>query len=174
MPHAILRHSASGTISATTRSDRPRQLIPGIEPGGSRVGQPTKPALLIMEAWIEVFDAALAQAVNDYHGMTGYLILSQEQSLNPGFLIPVAQIGGFFWEQTAVGRGFQELAPKRLFREQGTVWAPKFVGTYWREAGVASIEAVIHLEYEVVRIPWVEWFVKWDFLDHIGDLRGEH
>ena len=85
MPHAVF---SLGETTGTTR-DMPRSLIPGVEPGGSRVGQPMKPALLIINAWAEPIsvDVRGAEGINE---ATYGLILSQENNLNPGFTLPIS------------------------------------------------------------------------------------
>lgn len=134
-----------------------------------------KPALLILDAWIEMIDLSLGGSI-DFNQFTGYLKLSQEQSLNPGFLIGVAQVAADRAEQTSVGEHIYPLDASihNIFHEHGSIWAPKYVGAAWFEQGVVTIRATMHLKYEMVEIPWVEWFVKWDFLDGITDNAEEH
>ncbi len=172
MPHAIF--STVGEISSSQRIEA-RQLIPGVEPGGSRVGQPMKPALLIEDAWIEVVSFDFTGAT-DYNGYTAFLVLSQEPNLTPGFLMAVAEIGGDISVASSVGREVWAVdsVVHSLFHEHGSIWAPKYVGMLWSERGTAILDARVHLKYDVVMIPWVEWFVKWDFLDHVVDGEGQH
>lgn len=168
MPHATFEMATAVTADALRGV---RQIVPGVEPGGSRVGQPVKPALLIRDAWIELIDL-VGQSVNDFNQMTGYLKLSQEQGLNPGFLIGVAQVGSD--TQTGAGGIGLHSAVRSIFHEHGTVWAPKYIGAAWFEQGTMTLRATMHLEYEIVQIPWIEWFVKWEFLDSITDNAEEH
>ena len=168
MPHAIFS-TGTQTTTLDVRSTS-RQIIPGVEPGGSKVGQPLKPALLITDCWVEAVGFEPDFSVSGRVGFDVFLKLSQEESLNPGFMIPVAMVG-LGWVQTAAG--FSDTIVHDLFRQHGTVWAPKYVGVHLFEIGVSVVDLHVHLNYEVIEIPWIEWFVKWDFLDHIPDLSGE-
>ncbi|MEE9198070.1 MAG: hypothetical protein V3U45_07980 [bacterium] len=173
MPHATFEMAAA--VAADTADIDTRQIVPGVEPGGSRAGQPTKPALLILDAWVEVIDYAM-QANTDFNIFTAYLKLSQEQNMDPGFLIPVAQIGQetIIHDATgAVGVGIGA-GVRDIFHEHGSIWAPAYVSFALFEQGVANIRATLHLEYEVIEIPWVEWFIKWEFLDNITNNAEAH
>ena len=171
MPHALF--PMSGVIGGTTTA-AVRQLIPGIEPGGALAGRDMKQALLIRDAWIEVIDLDLTPG--DYNQFTGYLKLSQEESLNPGFLIGVAQVGARVLQIDATGHIVHGLDSSiyKIFHEQGSIWVPQFVGTYWAEQGDAAIRATMHLQYEVILIPWMEFMIRWDWLDNITDNDEQH
>lgn len=174
MPLAVFTHLADGSeVSATTVSPR-RALIPGVEPGGSKVGQPLKPALLIVNAWVQVIDINLL-SVNALNMATMDIVLSQEVSMDPQFVIPVAQIGMQRTEETTVGFTATSLVINNLFHEHGSIWAPRFVASRIVEEGTITEARIdLFLEYEMVEIPWVEWFIKWDFLDGIPHLSREH
>lgn len=172
MPHAIFTMPASITGTTTARA---RQIIPGIEPGGALAGREMKKVLLIQDAWIEVIDMDINSAV-DFNQFTGYLKLSQEEDLTPGFLIGVAQVGARVREADATGRHSVGLGASihNIFHEAGSIWAPQFVGTYWAEQGTASIRATMHLKYDVILVPWMDWFIMWDWLDNITDNDEQH
>ncbi len=174
MPHTTFEMAA--IIAADTPDIDTKQLVPGIEPGGSRVGMPTKPALLIMDAWIELIDVIHGAGGDDFNQFTGYIKMSQDQDMDPGIILPVAQVGGQRQVVTAVGENIfgNNSVIYKLFHEQGSIWAPKYVSAAWFEQGGMSIFATLHLVYEVIEIPWIEWFVKWDFLDNITNNAEAH
>lgn len=172
MPHALFdTENLTGASSGGAR-----HMIPGIEPGGSRVGQPTKPALRITNLFGELrrFDPADSALV--MQRSTIFLKLSQETDLTPGLILPVAQafgasrtVGG---DSDATSMTVQQLGGEFA----GTIWAPRVVG--WRndESGVGPPTTVrwrIHLEYEMVDVEWMRWFLMWDFLDNITDNEEE-
>ena len=173
MPHAVFNlgtQTASADLAA-------RPLIPGVEPGGSRVGQATKPALLIRDAWIEIIDWARSSNA-DYHQATFYLKLSQELDLTPGLLLPVATVHSNMIN-ASVGNTDQPLTGTpvmihSLFHAQGTVWAPRVVGVRMVEVGTVDIDADLHLDYESVDVPWMDWFIMWEFLDGIADNERQY
>ncbi len=167
MPHAVFSH---GETTATTEAIA-RPLIPGVEPGGSRVGQATKPALLIRDCWVEPIDVNVTGGVGG-NFMSYYLKLSQESDMTPGLLLPIAVFGAEVDSEVAA-TGIKEVV-KDLFRAQGTVWAPRFVGVRVVEVGAAIVNADVHLDYERVDVPWMDWFIMWDFLDGIADNEKEY
>lgn len=170
MPHAVYNigvQSAGGNFQA-------RQLIPGIEPGGSRVGK-SKPTLLILDVWIEPKDYS-ALTTSDFNAMTYYLKLSQEPDLTPGLILPVGIMGSQVLEADATGRptiGINSVT-KDLFHAQGTRWAPAYVGAFLLENGSLSTDADLHLDYEQVEAEWMDWFILWDFLDNIIDNETQY
>ena len=172
MPHAVFNlgsQTATGDLAA-------RNLIPGIEPGGSRAGRDTKPALLIRDAWIEVNDVTIVGAANDFNGFQIYLKLSQELDLTPGLILPIAAVGMERAESTAVGFasvGIDSMV-REMFRAQGTVWVPRVVGIRLLESGTATLDADVHLDYERIELPWMEWFLEWEFLDGVIDNEREY
>ena len=166
MPHVEI---GVGTQTATTTDfQTARSLIPGIEPGGSRVGQPTKPALLIRDCWVEPAGVGLGSATSINQALW-FLKLSQELTMDPGLILPIAAYGAEQRVSTSVGIHVYPLGGmfQDLFRTKGTIWAAKYVAVGVTEIGGISVAVNVHLEYDVVEIPWMEWFVKWDFLDHI-------
>ncbi len=170
MPHAVFNlgnRDATADLAA-------RPLIPGIEPGGSRLGQATKPALLIRDAWIEVIDSPTTFGATDFNMMTWYLKLSQETDLTPGLLLPIAQTGFALQEVSAVGQRVYFLNIVKLFHAQGTVWAPRVVGVRVVEVGSVGWDVDVHLDYDVVEVPWMDWFIMWEFLDGIVDNEREY
>lgn len=169
MPHAVFD---LGSQNATADL-LPRHMIPGIEPGGSRVGQPMKPALRILDVFVEPI-AVTFSATPSAQQATVYLKLSQELDLTPGLLLPVAYIGANVIEATAVGRFGTAVVVENLFKAQGSVWAPRVVGVRLLFSALSSIDLRIHVDYEMVEVPWMNWFLMWDFLDNITDNELEH
>ncbi len=161
MPHAVfpVTATATGDITASARA-----LIPGVEPGGSRAGKATKPALLIRDCFINVID--VDGGADDVSRMGWYLKLSQERDLSPGLHLPIgyAVLGinatptkAFYFE-------------KDVFHAQGTIWAPAWIGIHTVEQGtIGASSAEIHLDYERIDVPWMDWFIMWEFLDNITD-----
>ena len=124
-------HFNLGNIVATgDHGSRP--LIPGIDPGGSRLGQPLKPALLIQDCWIEVQDLGIFGTTDTQ--VIGYnLKLSQEQSLSPGLLLPIAKIIGTQQDGTGMGAPIID----KIFSPHKRVWVAKYVGVRVAESGGA-------------------------------------
>lgn len=168
----MVNHTALPFDDATSTGDvaeSVRSLIPGIEPGGSRVGQPLKPALLIHNARILVTNWDPTNA-RDYHGITVTLKLSQNQSLNPGLHLLVAVMGENVEEADTTGRFSSPLVINDLFDGRGSVWAPAFVGARVDVSGAFdAFSGSIRLTWEQIDIPYIDWFVGWDYLDHITD-----
>ncbi len=160
MPHAVL---ALGNQVGTAEGAA-REFIPGIAPGGSRLGHPTKPALQINDAWSEVLD--VDTATNDSNGFEVFLKLSQELGLDPGLLLPVTEF-------TILGAGVtnQErmaYVHHEQFGAKGSIWAPRVVGLRIVERGaIASFNVRVHIDYEMVDVDWMSWFIMWDWLDNI-------
>lgn len=172
MPHVVF--DAMGLLSATARGD-PRQLIPGIDPGGSRAGHATKPALLIKNAWLEPIDVNVAIALGTNQATYG-LILSQDQDLTPGLFLPIGAWGEEYSEQSGVGREVHHLGSSfmNLWHASGTVWVPRFVGIFMNEVGSVNTDVDVHLDYERIDIPWMNWFIKWDWLDNVVDGQRDY
>jgi len=161
-------HIEIGTGSQSATFDGfERQLIPGIEPGGSSAGEPMKPALLIVDAWIEIVDVVALHGVDEFNQALYALKLSQEQSLDPGLLLPLAQVGSQVTEITAVGEIATPLSITNLFKAQNTLWAPKWVGLRMFERGAIDIDISVHIDYEKVMVPFWDWFMLWEFLDNV-------
>lgn len=171
MPHAVLNlgfQSATVDIAASVRP-----LIPGIEPGGSRVGHPMKPALLIRDVWLQPIDVNVSAATGG-NTMGYFLKLSQEESLNPGLLLPIGVFGNEHTQVSAVGAVNQPLEPQGMFKAQGSIWAPAFIGVRVEEVGNANVDCDVHIDYERVDVPWMDWFLMWDFLDNIVDNERQY
>ncbi len=113
---------------------------------------------------------------SDYNAMSYYLKLSQESDLTPGLILPVGVIGGQMLEADATGRPAMGIgaATKDLFKAQGTVWAPAYVGCFLLENGSLSCDVDLHLDYDMIAIPWMDWFIRWDFLDNIVDNETQY
>lgn len=161
MPHVVFETAnivASGDILS-------RPLIPGIEPGGSRLGHPTKPALLIQDAYMVVNDATITANDQFWAGHID-LKLSQENGLNPGLLLDVGSLmGGIAATDEAAGSMLQ----KDEFKARGTVWAAAFMGIRVSLNNLAALNVNVHVDYEAVDIDWMSWFIRWDHLDNITD-----
>lgn len=148
----------------------PRNLIPGISPGGSRVGGPTKPALLILDAWFQVQN--WTTAANDFEEVNVWLKLSQEADLTPGQLLPVGAAASFSGATGGTGNAFA--VDQRGDKIAGTIWAPKFVGVRLDGGNFpANVTIDVWLSYEVVDVEWMDWFFYWDYLDNIVDNAKE-
>ncbi len=148
----------------------PRSIIPGIEPGGSRVGHPTKPALLIKDAWFQV--QQLTPGSNDYEEVNVWLKLSQEHDLSPGLLLPVGALMSY--SEAVSGSGVALQVDQRGDKIAGTIWAPRVVGMRLDGGAFPSNVTIdVWLSYEQVNILWEDWFFRWDFLDNVVDNRSE-
>ena len=148
-----------------------RSLIPGIDPGGTRVGQPFKAALLIKKVslTIQVFDVA----TEDFHALEVFLRLSQEEGGDPGLLLPVSE-----FMISSDGTTNPDASPQISDYSDiiaGTVWAPLYVGLEVVERGaVVSYALKVHLDYEEISVPWLDWFLMWDFLDNVPNNSEEY
>ncbi len=151
----------------------PRTFVPGIEPGGSRVGHPTKPALMIKNAWAELIDIIDAGTSPGYQEAQVRLKLSQETDLSPGLLLPVAEVHA---SKTGVAQEFNQVEVRQVFKGQGTIWAPRVVGlgVGGLVGGVDSLRWRVYIDYETVDIPWEDWFFLWDFLDNVTNDSFEY
>ncbi len=167
MPTLVFRNLTPNSTGDVDRSAR--QVIPGVEPGGSRVGAPLKPALLIKDIKMTVLD--LDAAAEDFNRITLYLKLSQSHNLNPGLHLPIGM--AIMGEDATPAR--QTYLERELFEAQGTVWAPRVVGIHAVEQGTIGASAFeVRMSYERVDIPWMEWFIRWDFLDNVVDGEQEY
>lgn len=130
-----------------------------------------KPALLIRDVWFSELTISPDFTAAGHEGMQVFLKLSQERDLDPGLLLPVH---GYEFD-TRDSTGVTAFVPKDLFHAHGTVWAPKYVGLRVSFVGTwAGTDGDVHVDYDVVDIPWIEWFVKWDFLDHVPNNTVEY
>ena len=150
-----------------------RQLIPGIEPGGALAGRTMKPALIFTGASWKVENVTDADAAGDFQHLEIYVKLSQEEDLTPGFLLHVADL---HLQKTGTANIWNNVVIKDHFqRHVGSIWVPKFVGVRLENvSGVDAIESQLYLEYEPVLIPWMEYMIRWDFLDNIPDNSVEY
>ena len=160
-------------IQSTSTEVGARHLIPGIEPGGSRAGQPFKPALLIKDVVVEFANAA-RDSTADLDILVVLLKLSQESDLTPGLILPLAQMisgGPASAEHSAL---VLNTDPGRLLR--GSVWAPMYVGLRVEETTgqFNAFQWLVTLSYETILVPWEEWFIMWDFLDNVVDNTREY
>lgn len=170
MPHAVFNLGPQGTDADLLA----RTLIPGVAPGmGIRnifARDRTKQALLIQDAWIAMNTRADISVGADASGRWS-LKLSQEASLNPGLLLPVGFYG--FNISTAVGQ--ERWFAEQEFKAQGSVWAPRFVGVrYENVVGTITLDADLHIDYQVIEVPWWDWLIMWDFLDGVTDNSEEY
>ncbi len=161
--------SSSQHSTGTTELATP--LIPGVEPGGSRAGQPFKPALLIRDIqvqWQEFVPGLDSDLVN------AILVLSQEQDLTPGMHLDVSSAMAGATDTTLAASA--AVVQKLERSHSGTVWAPAWVGIRGeRSTGTMSTWRFrLLLDYEVIMIPWVEWFLRWEYLDNIVDAEREY
>lgn len=167
MPHALFN---PGALAATIEvQDRP--LIPGVSPGGSRLGHPMKPALLITGCSMKVnrFDPAGGDAM----WVVCYLKLSQEMDMTPGQLLRIGSVGGATLAATPeiTGTVIQDDGHQLV----GQVWVPRRVGLRFVLAnGSGAWDIDVHLDYERIMIPFMDWFIGWDYLDNVVDNDEEY
>ena len=95
--------------------------------------------------------------------LTLFLKLSQEISMDPGLLLPIAEIGMVQNDAT----GGQALILNDLWMAEGRIFAPTYVGVRQQEVGTLVWNVDVHLEYERVFLPWRDWFVHWELLDGV-------
>ncbi len=140
-----------------------RSLIPGVEPGGSKVGQPLKPALLIKDC---DFILRTIDPDADQNDVLVTLELSKEQDMDPAQRLYVGSVHASSLDTT---QEMNSLVVSQNFKDQGTIWAPAYVsGRIFATAGFpTSVRVQVRLRYELVMIPWVDWFVAWEWLDNI-------
>ncbi len=172
MPHAIFN---LGSLSASQEAS-PRTLVPGVEPGGQKAGRDFKPALLIQDCWVEPVSLAQGATIT-WESMTYSLKLSQEFDMTPGLELPIAVIGSERAQADATGTitAGAEALIKEMFHAQGTVWAPRFVGVRVVESGsITGYDVDVHLDYERIEVPWMDWFLMWDFLDNVVDNQRDY
>lgn len=167
MPHAVFEMEPSGATVILG----PRELIPGVTPGGQFAGK-AKPALLINDAYVQLHDMESAAAA-DVGSWVVELLLSQELDMTPGLLLPVADIN---IAQTGTAELIQAFKVEQHgHRLAGTIWAPRLVGVRVGEGtGGTQIDVSVHLDYERIWLPWRDWFVHWEFLDGVSDLTREY
>ena len=169
MPHAVFNLGTQGATADLAA----RSLVPGVEPGGSRAGRPTKPALLIKNAYLQLIDEVHDATPSDFDGFNVFLKLSQESDLTPGLILFIAGAG--------IGKGgaaqafHSTILQPSNFPSVGTIWAPRFVGIRIEIlGGLDSVDVDVHLDYERIEVPWMDWFIMWEFLDGIIDNEREY
>ena len=161
MPHKVWN---TGAVTATSEIQG-ASLVPGIEPGGSRAGQATKPALLLRDAWIVINDLQ-DSSTNDLDTLNVELKLSQELDLTPGLLLGIASVHAGV---LGTANQFGAMAINKHFGAAGTLWAPRIVGLRLTVTGFTNVNLQVHLDYERVDVPWMDWFIMWDYLDNVAD-----
>lgn len=165
MPHQIF---SPGTLSAAADTAA-KMIIPGIEPGGSRAGRKTKPALLIRDVWAEHVEL-ISGAAEGLRRTAVFLKLSQERDLTPGLLLPIANLSWDIRQGDSTARFSQDPTLQNYGQHYaGTTWVPRVVGLRVTMTGITSINWVVHLDYEQIDIPWMDWFLQWDYLDNVID-----
>lgn len=172
MPHAVFD---LGSLSTPSSADHAaRQLIPGIEPGSSRAGADFKPALLIRDAYIQLNEADIPMSSQTY-GANVFLKLSQEQDLTPGLLLLVGGFRGDINRVTTASEYSQDVAFQQLGSKlAGQIWVPHFVGIRLETDSFTTLDLDVHLDYERIEIPFMDWFIQWDFLDNVIDNSREY
>ncbi len=163
MPHAVLE---TGPLTSTNEAVAIRTLIPGIQPGGQFAGREMKPALLIQNAFLEALDIDPDQDAIGPESAHVFLKFSQESDLDPGLIVPVGYIG---WKTEGAAFGTAPVVVNQEFNAHGSIWVPAYVGLRVFIRGTwTEFEAAVHLDYEQLMIPWMDWFIRWDFLDNIS------
>ncbi len=161
MPHSVF---AMGDQPAAVRSFF-RQLVAGQAPAeGMVIGQSRafRPAILLLDAWIEVNDFDVA--TEDFHQMKYSLALSNNRPPTDGsLLLPVGRVS-----QSSDGTTNPDapLIVEQLFKAQGTAWVAQWIGVDIQESGAVVLADVdLHLDWTGTTIDWWSWFVKWNELE---------
>lgn len=164
---------APGNVS-TTQDVAARPLHPAIAPGASRPGTTTKPAILINDAWALLLAFTDSGTTQDFQRLRVSLKLSQERDLTPGLVLDIATV---YAAKTATANLWNSIQVQEAgFHHAGTVWAAKYVGIQI-DMGVGNLDNItweVYLDYDIIEIPWDEWFLRWDFLDNIVDNDREY
>ena len=172
MPHAVFN---LGSLAATTEAVG-RELVPGLAPGGQFAGRDMKRVLLLEDCWVEPISLAQGATIS-YESMSYFLKLSQQNDMTPGLQLPIAVVGSERAQADATGSftaGTHGLIHP-MFRAQGTLWAPRLVGVRVVESGsITGYDVDVHLDYQVVEVPWMDYFIMWEFLDGIVDNEKEY
>ncbi len=161
---------------AATSDFNPRSLVPGIGPGeGIRdilAKTRQKYALVILDAY---FLLTTLGAGASWSSAAIYLKLSQDPTLNPGLILPVAavyQVGNVLGGTGGTASGDRIINwSQKDFGEKlaGSVWAPRYTGVRLVEVGGVNVSGQLHLDYTAIEIDWEDWFVRWDYLDNVTD-----
>lgn len=173
MPHRVI---ATGSQTSTQDALASSTMIPGVEPGGSTAGKPNKPALLLKDVFLEVVTLDLT-GTGGFNNARIFLKLSQDSDLVPGLILPIGQFSGEWVTATAVGQNLEGGLGgvyHHLFHAQGTVWAPAYVGLRVLIGGTLTVDVKAHIDYEVIEVPWMDWFIMWDFLDNVVNNDDEY
>ncbi len=166
MPHAVFdlgNRAATADVPGSARS-----FVPGIEPGGSRAGKETKPAFLIKDARL-VYNGMISVGSGAAESLQYSLKLSQEMNLNPGLLLRVGTV-----VVTGEGTNNNSVLVEQQFMAQGTIWTPRVVGVRVTESGAIDVDCDVEIDYERIEVPWMDWFIMWDFLDNIVDNERQY
>ncbi len=125
-----------------------------------------RPAIVIMDAWIEVNDFDVAS--EDFHQMKYSLALSNARPPTiASLLLPVGRVS-----QSSDGTTNPDapLAVEQLFKAHGTIWACQWIGVDVQESGAVVLADVdVHLDWGGTEIDWWDWFVKWNQLEEFPD-----
>ncbi len=168
MPYSLW---ASGPITSNSKI-LPRQLVPGVVPGGQRAGGATKPVLLIHDAWARWLDFTDTGTTVDSDQAYVALLLSQEQSLDPAQVLYVEEVA---LAKTATANLWNQIRPRNVFRlHRGTFWAPKFVGIWVVPGGATLVKVDVTVHYDIVDVPWRDWFMMWEWLDNVESINQEY
>ncbi len=125
-----------------------------------------RPAILLLDAWIEVNDFDVA--TEDFHQMKYSLALSNTRPPTvASLLLPVGRVSQ---SSDATTNPDAPLAVEQLFKAQGTVWVAQWIGISIQEAGAVVLADVdVHLDWTATSIDWWSWFVKWNELEASPD-----
>lgn len=168
MPHVVF----APATRATTADVTPRPIIPGVEPGGSQAGK-NKPVLLIRDCWLEVRNLADTGVTVETQTIEVDLKLSKEQDLSPGLLLSVGRVHA---AATATASLYNDVNVEQVFAAHGTLWAPAFVGLRinFASGSPTAFQCFVHLDYDIVLVPWMDWFIMWEWLDEVPDNSREY
>ena len=126
--------------------------------------------LMIENAYISLQD--FDTATEDWHALEIFLKLSQENDMTPGLLLPVAAV---YAPATGTTNPSGFTIDQLGDRLAGTIWAPRNVAVRVIERGaVVAYQLELHLDYHKVDVPWMDWFIAWDYLDNVVDETVEY
>ncbi len=131
-----------------------------------------KPALMITKVWAVPIDLIDATATADFQQARIFLLLSQDNDLNPGQVLHVATLLGAKSGNANEHGGWS--LTQHGDKIAGRIWAPSFVGFFSTfTSTIDSMDWRMYLEFEQVDVPFWDWFMLWDHIDRVPDLQEE-
>jgi len=114
-----------------------------------------------------------ATPASDADSVAFFLMLSQEQDLDPGMILRLGSImmgaGDTTLENTAVD------VQKVTDQWAGSLWAPRFIGVSSARiiGSMTDWSYNVWVHYERVLVPFWDWFMMWELLDNVTDRQEE-